>query len=98
MISSVKNNGNGRQTRAARAQRGGLADDQIAKAATNAIDWVTTVPAEYIKISVRRGCIHLGGSVISWHEKQVVEEAVRQLEGVSQVINAIVISPSRNAQ
>jgi osmotically-inducible protein OsmY len=68
-------------------------DEDIAKAAANALDWTIGIPKDKIKVSVDNGCITLKGSV-DWHyQRTAAEDAVRNLWGVKGVLNLIEVSP-----
>jgi osmotically-inducible protein OsmY len=65
------------------------ADSEITEAATNAIVWITTVPAESVKATVREGWLELSGFVQNSCDKIAVEDAVKTLTGVKGVTNLI---------
>ena len=68
-------------------------DTDIAAAAVDALKWITTVPKDTVKITVRDGWLTLEGAVDAWHQKGAAEEAVRDRAGVKGVTNLIVINP-----
>jgi osmotically-inducible protein OsmY len=68
-------------------------DGDIAAAAVDAVEWTSTVPEDTVKITVRDGWLTLEGAVEGWHQKSAAEEAVRNLTGVKDVTNLIVIKP-----
>jgi osmotically-inducible protein OsmY len=68
-------------------------DSDIAAAALEAVKWMSTVPADRVKITVRDGWLSLEGTVEGWCQKSAAEEAVRNLAGIKGVINLIVIKP-----
>ncbi|MGA3181054.1 MAG: BON domain-containing protein [Verrucomicrobiota bacterium] len=68
-------------------------DSDIAAAALEAVKWMSTVPADRVKITVRDGWLSLEGTVEGWRQKSAAEEAVRNLAGIKGVINLIVIKP-----
>jgi osmotically-inducible protein OsmY len=70
------------------------ADSDIAAVAVDAIKWITTLPADSLKITVRDGWLGLEGAVGGWHQKRAAEEAVRNLAGVRGVTNLILIEPT----
>ncbi|HXP59506.1 MAG TPA: BON domain-containing protein [Dongiaceae bacterium] len=70
------------------------ADSDIAAAAVDAIKWMTTLPTDSVKITVRDGWLSLEGAVGGWHQKRAAEEAVRNLAGVQGVTNLILIEPA----
>jgi osmotically-inducible protein OsmY len=72
-------------------------DEDIAKAAVNALDSSITVPAKRITVKVSNGWITLEGSV-DWHfQRRAAESAVRNLIGVKGVINLVEVKPRVSA-
>jgi osmotically-inducible protein OsmY len=69
------------------------ADKDIAKSATNVLDWNLWVPHDRVKVMVRDGLITLSGDVDWYYQKEHAEDAVRHLKGVLGVINSITIKP-----
>ena len=67
-------------------------DAEITDAATNAINCITTVPTETIKIAARDGWLILKGTLESCHEKEAAEDAVHHLIGIVGVSNLITIN------
>jgi osmotically-inducible protein OsmY len=68
-------------------------DEDIARAAVNALNWSSSVPADRIKVKVSKGWITLEGSVEWQYQKSAAENAVRDLTGVKGVINLIDVKP-----
>ena len=68
-------------------------DEDIARAASNILQWNLWVPHDRIKVMVQDGFVTLSGDVDWYHEKQRAEDAVRHLVGVWGVTNAITIKP-----
>jgi osmotically-inducible protein OsmY len=68
-------------------------DDEIAKRATDILDWDTLVPAGAVRATVRGGWVTLAGNVDWYYQKKSAEEDVRKLSGVHGVINNIAITP-----
>ena len=77
-----------------RAQR---TDEDIARAAANALKWNTWVPTDAVNVKVEDGWITLEGRVAAQHQRRAAEEAVRSLTGVRGVTNFVDISPSLQA-
>src|ERR1700722_12313923 len=70
-----------------------LSDLDIARAATDALKWNVTVPADQIKVKVENGWLTLTGEV-SWDfERRAAEGAVRNLPGVRGIYNLISVKP-----
>ena len=68
-----------------------LNDEDIARAAINALEWHVWIPTQIIKVKVENGWITLEGEVDYKYEQTAAEEAVRNLIGVTGVINLITL-------
>ena len=68
-------------------------DEDIARAAVNALQWSIAVPADRIKVKVSRGWITLEGAVDWQFQKKAAEDAVRHLAGVKGVSNMVEVKP-----
>jgi osmotically-inducible protein OsmY len=64
-------------------------DEDIARAAVNALQWDVWVPADHIKVKVDSGWITLEGEVDYKYQQTAAEYAVRNLTGVKGVSNLI---------
>ena len=69
-------------------------DEDIARAASDALEWNVAVPYEGIKVQVQEGLVTLSGKVDWWYQKDAAEDAVRKLVGVVMVSNHITIKPA----
>lgn len=69
------------------------ADDQIAKRASDILNWDVLVPADGVDILVQDGWVTLSGNVDWYYQKTAAEEDVRKLSGVRGVTNEIIIKP-----
>jgi osmotically-inducible protein OsmY len=69
-------------------------DEDIARAASDALEWNVAVPYEGIKVQVQDGLVTLSGKVDWWYQKDAAEDAVRKLVGVVMVSNYITIKPA----
>jgi osmotically-inducible protein OsmY len=69
------------------------ADKDIAKSATDVLDWNILVPSNRVKVMVQDGWITLSGDVGWYYQKQHAEDVVRHLIGVLGVTNSITIKP-----
>jgi osmotically-inducible protein OsmY len=69
-------------------------DEDIARAASNAVEWNVTVPRDRVKVQVQDGSVILSGEVDWWYEKDAAENAVFPLMGVVSVNNRITIKPA----
>jgi osmotically-inducible protein OsmY len=68
-------------------------DKDIAQSATKVLEWNLWVPHDRVKVMVQDGWITLSGDVDWYYQKQHAEDNVRDLIGVSGVINSITIKP-----
>jgi osmotically-inducible protein OsmY len=68
-------------------------DENIARAASNALEWDVSVPHDRVKVQVQNGLVTLSGEVDWWYQKNAAETAVRHLMGVVSVSNGITIKP-----
>ena len=66
-----------------------LVDTDLAASAVDAIEVLTTVPQESIKVTARNGWLHLEGTVNCWSQRTIVEDVTRHLPGVRGVIDSI---------
>lgn len=69
----------------------GRSDSEIAEAAELALKWHAHVPADRIQVKVEKGWVVLKGEVDWDYERQNAEKAVRVLNGVVGVSNAITL-------
>ena len=74
------------------------ADEDIARAASDALEWNVSVPHDRVKVQVQDGEVNLSGEVDSWYQKDAAEDAVRKLVGVVLVSNQITIKPAVTPQ
>ena len=68
-------------------------DEDIARAASNILQWNLWVPHDRVKVMVQDGQVTLSGDVDWYHQKTSAENAVRHMIGVSGVTNSITIKP-----
>jgi osmotically-inducible protein OsmY len=70
---------------------GHRSDADIARAALDALQWNSSVPADRIKVMVNKGWVTLEGDVEWGYQKTAAEEAVRRLTGVVGVSNQVAV-------
>ncbi len=70
----------------------GRTDTDIALAVRQALEWDARVPQELIASTVSEGHVRLDGAVDFWSQREDAEDAVRYLEGVQGVTNAITVA------
>jgi osmotically-inducible protein OsmY len=76
--------------------RSRLTDTDLAAAAANAIECLTTVPQETIQVTARNGWLHLEGALSCRHQLRTLEEITRHLPGVRGITDSIAIKPPPN--
>jgi hypothetical protein len=64
-------------------------DSQTEARCREALRWITTLPEGSVRVRVDRGHVVLEGSVAHATEREVAADAVRQLEGVTEVENRL---------
>jgi osmotically-inducible protein OsmY len=72
-------------------------DEDIARAALNALRWHVLVPDPGVKVTVENGWVTLEGQVEWEYQRRSAEQAVRYLLGVKGVINKITVTPKAAA-
>jgi len=68
-------------------------DEDLAKAALNALQWEAGVPADKLEVTVSHGWVTLKGEVEYGFQKRLAERTVERLSGVRGVTNLIVVKP-----
>jgi len=71
-------------------------DEEIARAAANALASNTSVPVNHVKAQVSHGWVTLDGMAEWYYQREAAERAVRPLRGVKGVINRIMVHPTIN--
>jgi osmotically-inducible protein OsmY len=76
-----------------------LTDEDIARAAMNALAWNSIVPRDRIRVEVGSGWITLEGDVDWYYQKLAAHDAVCNLRGVKGITDKIIVKPAsvRNA-
>jgi osmotically-inducible protein OsmY len=73
-------------------------DRKMAAEITNAIQRITTIPVESLRVIVNEDWVCLQGTVKDRHQKEVATEVVQQMSGVRGVTNLIKIEPQALSQ
>lgn len=68
-------------------------DDEIAGRAVSILEWNTVIPRGAIRVEVSSGQVTLTGQVEWNYQRAAAERAVRQLSGVTGVLNLVEIKP-----
>jgi osmotically-inducible protein OsmY len=73
-------------------------DEDLALAASDALEWNIGVPHDRVKVQVQDGVVTLSGEVDWWYQKDAAEDAVRKLVGVVLLSNNIIIKSTVEPQ
>lgn len=73
-----------------------LSDTDIAIAVNNALKWHSAVNEDLIEIKVENGWVYLDGFAEWDYQKKAAENAVKDIAGVTKVINRISLKPMVN--
>jgi osmotically-inducible protein OsmY len=68
-------------------------DDEIAKAAVQALEWDAFVPTSKVKVTVEKGWVTLDGEVDWQFQRLDADRVIRRLTGVKGVSNLIRVKP-----
>jgi osmotically-inducible protein OsmY len=68
-------------------------DEDIARAAINALDWSIAVPSDRIKVKVSKGWVTLEGTVDWQFQRKAAEKAIRDIVGLRGISNLIDVRP-----
>jgi osmotically-inducible protein OsmY len=66
-------------------------DTEIAQAVRRALEWDVLVAEEHVQTTVSKGVVTLDGNVDHYRQKEDAEWAIRNLAGVTHVINRIIV-------
>jgi len=69
-------------------------DEDIARSATNVLNWNFWIPGDRVKVKVQDGWLTLSGEVDWYYQKEYAADAVRDLIGVKGISNSITIKPT----
>lgn len=69
-------------------------DPELARAATQALEWDALVPERALDVTVSNGWITLRGEVEWEYQRRAAERAVRRLTGVRGVTNGVTVRPN----
>jgi osmotically-inducible protein OsmY len=69
-------------------------DEDIARSATNVLNWNFWIPGDRVKVKVQDGWLTLSGEVDWYYQKDHAAHAVRDLIGVEGISNSITIKPT----
>lgn len=69
------------------------ADDEIAERALSILKWIAVVPHDAVQVKVQSGRVTLSGQVEWQFQRTAAESDIRELSGVTGLINEITIMP-----
>ena len=75
-------------------ESGERTDVEIARAARDALEWHVLVPDEHIQLTVENGVLTLTGEVTQNYQRESACSAVRNLHGITRVVNCIKLKPT----
>ena len=73
-------------------------DRKTANEITDALECITTIPVESLKVTVNEDWVCLQGTLKDRHQKEVAAEVVQRMSGVRGVTNLIKIDPQATSQ
>lgn len=80
------------------SSRDEVPDAELAEAAVQAVDHLTTVPPDSVRITVREGHLRLDGTVDQHFQRLAAETAVRHLRGIRGVSNHVEVRPGASVE
>jgi osmotically-inducible protein OsmY len=75
----------------------GLGDEALAERCARVLEWDVRIPESAVTLKVERGCVTLQGCVPHYHQKAAVDQALRRLAGVTDIVNLIAVKPPARA-
>ena len=82
---------------AVRSPASGRTDADIARAVRDALQWDVCVPDTRIRSTVSQGRVVLEGQVDDDRQRQDAAKALRNLAGISSIVNLIEVAPAKSA-
>ncbi len=70
-----------------------LGDDALAERCVRVLEWDAHIPERAVSIKVEKGCVTLEGCVPHYHQKAAIDQALRRLAGVTDLVNLIAVKP-----
>ncbi len=75
-----------------------VGDEVLADRCARAIAWDSTIRTDSIMVKVEKGCVTLSGWVERYDQKAAADRTLRQLAGVTDIVNLIEVSRTRPEQ
>ncbi|OYU46391.1 MAG: OsmY domain-containing protein [Burkholderiales bacterium PBB4] len=76
------------------SQLGMRNDEDIARSAETALEWMGAPASKTVKVIVEKGWVTLSGTVDWQYQRQATENGIRYLVGVTGVSNQVVVKPA----
>jgi osmotically-inducible protein OsmY len=74
-----------------------IGDEALADRCARVLEWDVQIPEQAVAIKVEKGCVTLQGCVPHYHQKAAVDQALRRLAGVTDIVNLIAVKPPARA-
>lgn len=70
-----------------------IGDEALADRCARVLEWDIRIPEHSVTLKVEKGCVTLQGCVPYYHQKAAVDQALRRLAGVTDIVNLIAVKP-----
>ncbi len=70
-----------------------IGDEALADRCARVLEWNVQIPEHAVTLKVEKGCVTLQGCVPYYHQKAAVDQALRRLAGVTDIVNIIAVKP-----
>ncbi|WP_070998488.1 BON domain-containing protein [Methylobacterium sp. C1] len=70
-----------------------VGDEALAERCARVLEWDVQIPERSVSLKIEKGCVTLEGCVPYYHQKAAVDEALRRLAGVTDIVNLITVKP-----
>lgn len=74
-----------------------IGDEALADRCARVLEWDVRIPERSVTLKVEKGCVTLQGCVPYYHQKAAVDQALRRLAGVTDIVNLIGVKPPARA-
>lgn len=74
-----------------------VGDEALAERCARVLAWDVQIPENAVTLKVEKGCVTLDGCVPFYHQKAAVDQALRRLAGVTDIVNLIAVKPLAQA-
>ncbi|KTS03056.1 ornithine aminotransferase [Methylobacterium radiotolerans] len=70
-----------------------VGDEALAERCARVLEWDVQIPERSVSLKIEKGCVTVEGCVPYYHQKAAVDEALRRLAGVTDIVNLITVKP-----